>query len=962
MIRVVFSDNVEVFADDLELTETYRSAEVLRRWNHVVETPGIVAKDAAADVLFPTTGSGEIAVSAGGAYMPNGEYVQCTGASLTGLTDTDMFATGETYIAVQQSEVTGNTRPDIITADMLPTRAWNAQDENSLALVNAATGNTFITLAKVDNITVGGEVTLNTDAIFRPLLRISDSARPTQPGNITVTTGPEEDFIHTGAGTTARRVESTLSYVEVGWTASTHDDGILAYYVRLNTLDNTDAQATGKTFEQLLLVGGGAGPAFTGVTFHNLTPGLKLQPEIYAIANTAVPVISSATTASTFFIGSGTTSGMSALSVTQRASGFDVSWTPSETGTTGITLYEVFASENTSVTGGSVDYSTLIYRGYGARAFVPGDIGQTIYYRVRGVYQNGLVTSGDQIGSVVLTGPAAPTTPENVLLVEVRPLELEDLVCSTSFKDTYFSMALLGGLISDEAYTRWEWNWNDVEGSGGAGIFDATNITGATLDQMVGLHLWLSSITTDYIITGNTASSGSNVTIGITDLLGQPVDITGVIATSVDPAIVHSDADEYEVEFQTFSDEVTPVEQPARRERKYITRADSPLIQKVELPLRIGSRIKCGIRAVSRASRTPSSQATSSLDRIIFPDVESWNTGATLSSVSTEYGFEITITPNAVLEEISAVEIAYKLGSSGVSFSNREHNVQIVDPRSSIRVPVERAGTYQFAVRPLKSGQVVGNTLTTIIASGGGGFLPNIKELLVDIRMRPNDQFIVYDTGSTGLIWVSGESGSAVSSGNPARWVEDKLLEFSASGNNYVFFVLDQRPIVVDGVYKNFLDLQERTTVGTDLETLFYSGHTVFYQGREATGTTIQQARQVALISISNDINIINLSFDPTYTDGSDVDPGILRVYQQSFEAGATSIEINSFSDILVNDADLDIQQARGALTLVVDAYDPSSVSANTKTIIGKLTIQYRDKSTRTALSDAGAGGFPAVS
>ena len=961
MLKVMFPDGVDVFSADLDGTESYRQLEVLRRWNHQVDTPGIVANSYDANILMPSTGSslGEIAVSAGGAYMPSGEYVYCSGASLTGLTDADLF-TGNTYVAIQHYRMTGDTRPHMIGAVMYPTREWNAGDASCLALVSGA-GASHIILAKVDDITPAGEVTLDTGSTYRTLMRMSSISQPSTPGGLVVVTGPESGLIHSGT-TRARRVESTLAYVSLSWDVSTHAEGILAYYVRLDVLDNDDTINTGKSQSLLLYVGSGdTTPAYTGVTFHNLTPGLKAQASVYALSDVAIPVASIPATSSTFYIGSGGTLTMPALAIIQRASGCEVTWDPSDAGVSGAVMFEVFVSGSSAFTGASIDYSSLIYRGYGKRAFIPGDIGDTVYIMARAVDYSGAVSTA-VITSTTMTGPTAPPAPASVRLSGVRFPELSDLECSDLYKADRFSVAMKGGGFGSRAMTVWDWNWDSLIGQGGAnGQFSITNGSGITANQLVGLHLWAYSNATDYVITSNTASNVSgNLVIGVTDVLGQPVDVSGVTATANNPAVVHSDADEYEVEFREYTDDGSNSELATRRMRLNISQSESPLPQSVEVSLPLGSRQQCIVWAKERATGNSSSGATSDIERIYYDNNELWNTYGNVSALGTEYGFEITMSPGAVLDQISGWEIAYHLGTSGVSFSNMAHNPRVFPPLETIRFPVERAATYEIAVRPVVGGQVVGQRKTARVASGGGGYLPNRKSYTVKVDLRPLTQRLVYDTGTT-QVYVSGESGVAITGSNPVSTVDGKYFGCTATGNSYVYFVRNQRSAVENSQLKQVLELYEITSIGTPLDQVFPTGVglTVYFGGANSTGATVQRVREIAQIAVPNDIKIVRLLFQPYYTDATDVDPAIIRVYQQGMDSNATSIEIPGNVDTVIEqEADLDITRTQGALIVVVDAFDPNVASHNNHYLIGRLEIEYRDTSVKTSTSTAGAGGY----
>ena len=963
MIKVLFPDGVEIFADDLAAIENYREAETERRWGHVVETPGIVSKRYDTDVLRISTGAttGTCAVAAGGAYMPSGEYVFCSGASITGLTDTSLFPAGTTYLVLQHAVITGNTRPyQINGVDMLPTREWNAQGSGTvgtcLALKNVSTGSDYVVIAKITSISPSGDIVLDTGATYRQVYKIPLVTLPTAPASLSVATGPEEDFIHSGRSV-VKRTESTLAYVRLAWHASTHQDGILGYHAQLTVLSNDNTENTGKTLTRTLWVGGDLGPAYTGVTFHNLTPGVRVIPKVQAISNASIPVMSTATTGTAFYVGSILSGSMPSISSTQRVGGLEVAWDVDSagTGTTGATLFEVFASENGSTTGATIDYNDLVFRGYGGKAWVPGDKGDIMYIKVRGIDYSGQLTGNYQIAKAELTGPTPPTAPVNVRITSISPIRTLITEVNQAWQDANFSSANRGGEISPNADVLWEWNWSALEGTGGDAKLDVNNLADVTLNQLVGLRLYLKTNTTDYIITGNTASVDSDTTIYVSSLLGVGVDLTGENHDSTDPAIVHCDADRYDVEFKQFTDEPGTTEFLSNRQQQQIfQRGTPPARQRIKRLHPIGTIQKLTVRAYNKAASTPSTAVSSTTGRVSLPVVAAWNTGASIVTVGTEFGFRVTITPDSAIDEMSGLELAYKQGSSGLSFTNKNHHPTIYGQVNEINVEIEQANTYQVGVRPLQGAQVVGNALTAIVPAGGGGYLPNEKTLLVqDVNLVPVYQQLAWYTGNS-LIHITGENGSAISEINPADNVSGRFCRVSTGVNNYIFYAQDQRQAITgvtlsaNDSLQNFLELREVTSIGTSQAQLFKgywmaTGQTGYFSGDGTTGATNASTRQVTKMSVPNEIKITRIIVRVDYTDGTDVNPAIIRVYQEASPSNAVSIEVNGFAETLSLDVDLDILNSRGALSVVVDAYDPTSAVANGKIIRGTVTVLYRD-------------------
>jgi len=971
MLRVIFSDGVELFAADLQAVEEYQATEVKTRWNHLVETPGIVAKTYDANILMPTSGatSGTVTVSAGGVYFPNGEYVYFTGGSLTGLTDADMFPTGNTYVAVEQVDTTGATRPHVVyfTDNLLPTRGWNDNGVVALALVNAATGAAFIIVGKVDDISVGGDVTLNTGETYRRTMMMPLRTLPTTPVITSVGIGSEVDsFEHSGTPR-ARRTEFTPAYLSVAWNASEHEDGILGYYAVLDFLDNSNNVLTGASQSQLQYIGTGMGVTHTGMTFHQLSPGSKCQLRLYALSNSSIPVLSQAATGGPYYVGSGLTLTMPEIVLEETYGGLLVTW--EATGTTNATLFEVFASTGASLTGStgsSIDYNQLSYRGYGSRAFIPGQIDDVVYIVARALDYSGALSSNAQITSTTLQGPTAPPAPVSVRLTGVRNPEISDLECDPDWKNDKFSIAMRGGIIWDKANTVWEWNYNDLTGTGDTGgIFRVSaNGTGITSNLLVDLHLYLNANTTDYLITANTASNAAGkLAIGVCNLDGSVANVNGVEATALLPAIVHSNADEYEVEFRVYTDDGLSYEIPVRRARSVPLAWKDPIVpQTVEAELPIGIRAQCNVKSIERGTHRSSIRTYSDVERVEYADNDVWNDTGSLTCVGTEYGFEIIMSPASMLPDISGWEIAYCQDTQGTpSFSNRSHNPQVISAVDHFRIAIERVAVYNVAVRPVKGGQAVGVTRYTSVGAGGGGYVSNIKHFEVPVDLMPMGLVLkcpdVNTAPKVSVVVYSG--GTPTSSGNPCPFPRVGQRGGISYFNYPVYKIVSVHNYAATGTAFAGLGnptacaigLDEETTYNYDLTAMTHTAAVCMVDGGPVGSlpqVQIKMLRQIAKIPIYRPIQVIKVGFDCTYTDASSGNPALLRIYQQGLEASGATLSVSSFkTGPIMGNANviIDSQSIGTFASLCIDAYNSDSgvTYSNAIRIQGTLHIYYRD-------------------
>jgi hypothetical protein len=110
-----------------------------------------------------------------------------------------------------------------------------------------------------------------------------------------------------------------------------------------------------------------------------------------------------------------------------------------------------------------------------------------------------------------------------------------------------------------------------------------------------------------------------------------------------------------------------------------------------------------------------------------------------------------------------------------------------------------------------------------------------------------------------------------------------------------------------------------------------------------AMDTYLKRQRHIYQHNFSQDVIITRIDFDCDTTDGVDVEPAILRFYQDGNESLAKQVEITAsdyfFGDEIIN---LSVLSSRGVRRLVVDAWDPAGIG-NFKHVSGILTIHYRD-------------------
>jgi len=558
----------------------------------------------------------------------------------------------------------------------------------------------------------------------------------------------------------------------------------------------------------------------------------------------------------------------------------------------------------------------------------------------------------------VLAESIAPVQPLNVRLAEVRPERVSGIEVDSTYRDANLSPAAQGGSVQQSAVAVFKWGWDDIIGSGGAdSVFTATNLSGVTEDLLMGHHLYIPGISSDFIITANSASSSGNVLITVTDLAGDSVDLSGIVVVSGNPAIIHANAAEYYVETHQHTDDGNDRELPGRTRTGAVAIGASPVPQFFEVVLPLGSRYRAYV--VARNGTAKSEPASSPISRIEFsptltPGYPSAWVDASITAVATEYGMEIEVNATqGVLDALSGFAYGYVLTSiaSEVNLTNPAHNPTTTSGvQTSIRIPIETRGTYAVAVRPLMSGQYVGEYKRARVTVGGGGHLPNDKAFPgIEVDIRPGNQGIQYDA-ATGLFLVRAEGGTPIGSSNPARVRRGQQFIVNYGGVDHVYVVTDQAPAMDGGQLSAAVEMEEISSHGTDKATLFASETVVEFSGGDNVNPATQTARHIWGLSLSSEIIVTGLSLNCSYTDGIPSDPGIIRVYQKGNSGLATSLEVNRYGGSpLFNEANLEILRANGELALEVDAFDPNVPSRNRKKIVGKLTIYYRDKAQQDA-------------
>jgi hypothetical protein len=165
-----------------------------------------------------------------------------------------------------------------------------------------------------------------------------------------------------------------------------------------------------------------------------------------------------------------------------RTGGVELSWDITDSSASGVTEFEVFVSTNPDVTGTTVSYAYLVWRGYATKVLVPAEIGDVLYFQVRGHDAGGRVTASNRTFKYTFNGPSAPPVPQNVRSYSGFVRNDGSGSSSNLVNSTYMvNMSSFASTKLNRPFIEVTWGW---EGQGGAWIVDGSfNVASAGLSM-----------------------------------------------------------------------------------------------------------------------------------------------------------------------------------------------------------------------------------------------------------------------------------------------------------------------------------------------------------------------------------------------------------------------------------------------------------------------------------------------
>ena len=374
------------------------------------------------------------------------------------------------------------------------------------------------------------------------------------------------------------------------------------------------------------------------------------------------------------------------------------------------------------------------------------------------IFRVGMGTGQGGLGYPVMLDMGLPPMPRNFHISDIRPSLLNNHVDGTVAGE--LAGAVRTGLISSDAFVILEWGWNNLHGTGGNGFFTIDSaikeffdgaLTNIFAGDLAGMFIKIAG--TNYAIVGNDAPVGATTKIYILTVNGEGADLTGVTASGQNYAIIHPNADSYQVVVVPYTT-VAPIVRLNDERKEYscsyqdeisgITR----MLMGIAIPL--GSVCDIQIRAIRNG--IPSQYRllqSGSFDKntmfapqsvnycvptvITMPQINA--IGASIGAVGTRAGFIVTINGWALATDF---EICYTTDGAGADFANDQHNRLITNNRRA-EIATPSARTYSVSVRPLMGGQSVAPMLSARVTSGAAGIPPRsgiVSQVYVDIRTR----------------------------------------------------------------------------------------------------------------------------------------------------------------------------------------------------------------------------------
>ncbi len=547
-------------------------------------------------------------------------------------------------------------------------------------------------------------------------------------------------------------------------------------------------------------------------------------------------------------------------------------------------------------------------------------------------------TTGGSGGRYVQLIPNAPPPPLNIFVTDIYP---QNQINNPSNLVT-LGVDVARGIVSPNASIALNWNFTSIVGTGGINIFTVTggNTYSFTTNQLIGYQLYLPApLNLSYLITANT--SGTTPILTVENLDQTAVDLTGHNSTNLNPAIIHSGADRYEIVAYPLDASNNPIYSEITT---FNSTFNNGVVQNSGvINLQLGRIYNIlmysylnGVKSTSYTSMGSGSfikygQTYSYLGGAFlvgYPVIPTAYDNGVIGFSSTPNGFELNITgwDNADIVNYVYFEVCYTTDTAGADFSNHSGNntiFRIADRK--IDITTSSNNMYDIKVRPVIGGQVNSSVSPfykeTKGVSGSGGNLPQ-DQTVGDLYIKHLTYSGTFTTTTIGGKYVATVSTvvSPALGTNSITGIYGLVGEIFNDGTN-------------DFIIGNFISA---------------SGNNFYITPTPLNGSaipassgsfTIGVSKYARLVYYKNNITIpyllTRIAIDCDIIDGGNV---TIRAYQPGNESGAGYAIVTGVG-YAVQDIGVKMSTNYGALALAIDLWDSSGSPINTSSFVGQVSV-----------------------
>ncbi len=544
-------------------------------------------------------------------------------------------------------------------------------------------------------------------------------------------------------------------------------------------------------------------------------------------------------------------------------------------------------------------------------------------------------------GLEVATVQGTPKKPLNLRIYDINPFHSDEQA-----------------KISEVVF---KWNWVGLKGTSATGTLTINDVnTGedalvVTVNQLAGYPIYSAKFApadNTYVINSNTATVGGSTVLSIAGIgAGESPDTS-------EPASVRCDAGGYK--FKIVPNVAgTDVEEQARLyllDELYVSSQKFSEFLTLERNYNIYAKSVSGYTessytVMSGGSYDPDhteggqgSEAYTAPFTNALPDLD--DTDSELTLLPDSFGFEGNLTAGGwevggeADQTAHEYEWAYKQAATGTTIDWTDTTNVVLQRQASKKFTYAAADAARFVVgvRPLQNRQVVGTPIVGSVVSGGGGLQPGDMPFSVRIYLPSWTYTSITDVGA-GVYRLNGVVKAGGATGDGAA------IAAAMAGEKW-----DRIWVNDDTSTEYEVDMDTALTgagAADSFEIEFVSGTPSLGAGGINTGPI---GRLIQNITMPHEYKGVQASLAVQKVLGAtEGDSSKIRIYQNTTTPAQAQADILEFWQNTTYNSDLDVQilNSYGALGLVIDCWDPATVSAvNDTYVIADLTVYFRSLST----------------